>query len=67
MDLQPTLRNDLVCLEPLHRDDFERLYAVAKDANIWTQHPTPTRYQRPVFENYFAGAIGSGGACRYRP
>ncbi len=64
MDLQPTLRNDLVLLQPLCGDDFELLYALAQDPNIWTQHPTPTRYQRPVFENYFAGAIGSGGALR---
>lgn len=62
MNLQPTLRNDSVSLSPLGTMDFERLYAVACDPRIWEQHPTPTRYQRPVFENYFAGAVASGGA-----
>ncbi|MGD9584390.1 MAG: GNAT family N-acetyltransferase [Lysobacterales bacterium] len=64
MDLQPTLRNERVLLQPLRCDDFEPLYALARDPNIWTQHPTPTRYQRPVFENYFAGAMASAGALR---
>jgi N-acetyltransferase len=62
MDLQPLLHNDRVTLQPLQPDDFERLYAVAADPQIWIQHPTPTRYQRAVFENYFAGAVASGGA-----
>ena len=64
MNLQPVLSNDKVCLRPLGAEDFERLYAVACDPRIWEQHPTPTRWQRPVFENYFAGAIESGGALR---
>lgn len=62
MDLQPTLHNDRVTLQPVDSADFERLYAVAADPLIWEQHPTPTRYQRGVFETYFAGAIESKGA-----
>lgn len=62
MNLQPHLHNATVTLRPVRATDFEDLYAIASDPQIWTQHPTPTRYQRAVFENYFAGALESGGA-----
>lgn len=62
MNLQPILSNDKVSLRPVQPDDFERLYAVASDPRIWEQHPTPTRHQRGVFQNYFAGALASRGA-----
>jgi len=62
MNLQPLLHNAMVTLRPVQPADFEDLYAIASDAQIWAQHPTPTRYQRPVFENYFAGALASKGA-----
>jgi RimJ/RimL family protein N-acetyltransferase len=63
-ELQPRLQNDLIRLEPLVPGDFEALYAVASDRLIWEQHPNPNRYQRAAFENYFKGAIESGGAFR---
>jgi RimJ/RimL family protein N-acetyltransferase len=62
-NLQPIhLHNDLVQLTPLTADDFEELFAVASDPLIWEQHPNPDRYQRPVFLNYFDGAMASKGA-----
>jgi RimJ/RimL family protein N-acetyltransferase len=61
-ELQPHMQNDLIRLEPLEAGDFERLYAVASDPLIWEQHPSKDRYQRPVFENFFKGAMESGGA-----
>lgn len=61
-DLQPTLEGEKILLTPLKPDDFEALYAVASDPLIWEQHPEPTRYQRRVFDGFFAGAIASGGA-----
>jgi len=61
-DLQPALEGETLLLTPLKPDDFEELYAVASDPLIWEQHPEPTRYQRRVFEGFFAGAIASGGA-----
>jgi RimJ/RimL family protein N-acetyltransferase len=63
-ELQPRLQNDLIKLEPLEAGDFERLYAVAADPLIWEQHPSSDRYQRPVFENFFKGAMESRGAFR---
>ncbi len=61
-NLQPTLQNSFVKIEPLTQDDFETLFAVANDPFIWEQHPNKNRYQRAEFENYFKGAIESGGA-----
>lgn len=62
-NLQPHhLKNELISLQPLKSSDFEALFAVASDPEIWTQHPNKTRYQRDQFENYFKGAIDSGGA-----
>lgn len=62
VDLQPTLVGESLLLRPLEPADFEPLYAVASDPLIWEQHPEPTRYQRAVFEGFFAGALASRGA-----
>jgi RimJ/RimL family protein N-acetyltransferase len=63
-ELQPSIQNDVIKIEPLGPNDFEILYAVAADPLIWEQHPNQDRYQRPVFEGFFKGAIASGGAFR---
>ena len=61
-DLQPTLTGSLVQLRPLQADDFSELYRVASDPLIWEQHPDGNRYQKAVFEDFFRGALDSGGA-----
>ena len=61
-DLQPKLENAWIRLRPLRAEDFEPLFAVASDPLLWEQHPSRDRYQREVFENYFKGAMESGGA-----
>lgn len=61
-DLQPTLKNEFVRIQPLKETDFEALYAVASDPLIWEQHPNKDRYKREVFENFFKGAMESRGA-----
>ena len=61
--LQPTnLKNQLIKLVPLEETDFEELYFIASDELLWEQHPNKLRYQKPVFQNYFEGAIESKGA-----
>ncbi len=62
IDFQPTLQNELVTAVPLTLPDFEVLYAAASDPLIWEQHPNTNRYKREEFENYFKGAMESGGA-----
>lgn len=60
--VQTILENENVKLIPLLEDDFERLYEVASDPEIWEQHPNKDRYQRDVFRNFFQGALESKGA-----
>jgi RimJ/RimL family protein N-acetyltransferase len=62
-DLQAgTLANELVRLEPIKKDDFERLFVLASDPLIWEVHPSKDRYKKEVFREYFDGAVASGGA-----
>ena len=56
----------MVIAQPLRETDFERLYNAASDPMIWEQHPNKKRYQQKEFENYFKGAIASGGAFLVR-
>jgi len=60
--LQPILKGELLELRPLHTQDFDALYAVAKDPLIWEQHPANDRYKEEVFREFFRGALESGGA-----
>ncbi len=62
--IQPVLENDKVLLIPLKEEDFEELYKVASDAEIWKQHPNKDRYQREVFLIFFNGALQSKGAFK---
>ena len=60
--VQPTLENENVTLNPLQQSDFERLFEVASDPEVWAMHPNKERYKREVFENFFTGAMESNGA-----
>lgn len=62
MNLQPVLKDENVVLKPLSIDDFEKLYQVARDPEVWAMHPNKERYKRPVFQNFFEGALASKGA-----
>jgi RimJ/RimL family protein N-acetyltransferase len=59
--IQPQLENDLAKLIPLKETDFEELYKVASDPKVWEQHPNKNRYEREAFQNFFEGAMESGG------
>jgi RimJ/RimL family protein N-acetyltransferase len=61
-ELQPTLTGALLALRPLSPADFDALYAVASDPLIWEQHPARDRHEAPVFRQFFAEALASGGA-----
>lgn len=60
LDLQPTLRGELLELRPIRPEDFDELFRVASDPLIWEQHPESDRYKEPVFRRFFDGAL----ACR---
>ncbi len=58
LNLRPEkLENELVTIVPLEISDFERLFQVASDPQIWEQHPTKERYKAEVFKLFFDGAI----------
>lgn len=61
-DKQPCLEGARVRLRPLDRADFDALYAVASDPQLWAQHPASDRYQEPVFRRLFDESVASGGA-----
>lgn len=56
------LQNDTVVLKPIEEYDFEALFSVASNPEIWEQHPEPDRYKREVFQIYFNSAIKSRSA-----
>ena len=66
MILQPQLSNSVVSIQPLKVSDFDALFALASDPQVWAQHPNPERYKQEVFEVYFQGAMDSGGAFLVR-
>ena len=62
MNRQPTLHGTLIDLRPLAEADWDGLFAVASDKELWAQHPMHTRWQEPVFRAFFADALANGGA-----
>jgi len=62
LNLQPTLKGEILELRPLRPEDFDDLYAVAADPLIWEQHPANDRWQEEVFRAFFRDALKSGGA-----
>lgn len=62
MDRQPVLEGERLLLRPLQQGDWDALFAVASDPEIWAIHPQPNRWQEPVFREFFAAALERGGA-----
>ncbi|PKB14568.1 RimJ/RimL family protein N-acetyltransferase [Novosphingobium kunmingense] len=62
MDRQPVLEGERLVLRPLRGEDWDALYAVARDPEIWAIHPQPNRWQEPVFRQFVADALAGGGA-----
>lgn len=61
-DAQPHLADAQVRLRPMTEADFDALFAVACDPEIWAIHPAHDRWQEPVFRRFAADALASGGA-----
>lgn len=64
IDIQPVLENDKVVLYPLSQDDFEDVYSVASDPDVWRRHPNKDRWRKEVFQTFFEGAMQSKGAFK---
>lgn len=56
------LQFDKILLKPLTKEDFEILYEVASDPEVWAMHPNKDRYKREVFKTFFEGAIETEAA-----
>lgn len=59
--MQPTLVGNLLTLSPVRAEDHDALFQVAKDPEIWTQHPAWDRYKPDVFRNFFIQGVESEG------
>ena len=60
--MQPELSDDAVALRPMLASDFDALFAVASDPEIWAIHPAHDRWQEPVFRAFFDEGLASGGS-----
>lgn len=58
------METEKTILYPLQEKDFELLYAVASDPEIWKQHPNKDRWKKEVFKTFFDGAMQSKGAFK---
>ena len=62
MDRQPVLEGERLVLRPLTEADWDALYGVASDRELWAVHPSHDRWQEPVFRAFFEDALAHGGA-----
>ena len=62
--IQTILENEKVILYPLNENNFHALYNVARDPEIWKQHPNKNRWKKEVFQSFFEGALQSKGAFK---
>jgi len=51
-----------VLLRPLAPSDWNALYTVAADPEIWAMHPMKDRWREDIFREFFDDAIAQGGA-----
>ncbi|WP_347340476.1 GNAT family N-acetyltransferase [Pseudomonas sp. TH43] len=58
-DCQPVLCGPTLRIRPLTASDVEGMFSAASDPEIWIDHPARDRYQRPVFESYFAARLAT--------
>ena len=62
MDRQPVLEGERLILRPLVPADWDALFAVASDRQLWALHPMHDRWHEPVFRAFFDDALAKGGA-----
>ena len=62
LDRQPHLVGELIELRPLRAEDWEDLFSVASDPQIWEVHPAHDRYKEERFREFFRDGLESGGA-----
>lgn len=61
---QPELQGELVRIAPATEADFEALFALASDPDIWAMHPQRNRHQREIFRAFFDSAQNDRGGVK---
>ena len=61
-NLQPTLVGRTLTMRPMVPADWQPLFAVAADPEIWAAHPAHDRWQEPVFRQFFEDGLASRGS-----
>jgi len=56
---EPMVGTSLI-IRPIEDPDFEALFMVASDKEIWSQHPAWDRFKKAVFQEFFDSAVQSG-------
>jgi len=59
---QPTLIGELVSLRPICESDWEGMFEVASNPEVWAGHVKRDRYKEDIFRPYFESAISSQSA-----
>lgn len=62
VDRQPRLEGERLVLRPLRAEDWDALWAIAADRELWAVHPAHDRWQEPVFRTFFEDALAKAGA-----
>ncbi len=62
MDRQPVLTGERLEMRPLVESDWDALFAIAANPDLWAMHPLNTRWQEPVFRAFFDDALANKGA-----
>jgi RimJ/RimL family protein N-acetyltransferase len=57
------LQTEHFSFEPLTANDFDALYAVARDPLLWEQHPEADRWKRSKFQRFFQSGIANDLGC----
>ena len=57
MNFKTEFENDYLRLFQADNSDFEKLYFIAKDPNIWKQHPEIDRWKREKFSIFFKNGL----------
>jgi RimJ/RimL family protein N-acetyltransferase len=59
-EYQPNLSGELLDMRPLAAADWDPLFAIASDPEIWELHPRKDRHLQSVFRPYFNESLAAG-------
>ena len=57
MNFRKNFENDQLYLIQAKRGDFDNLYSIASDEEIWEQHPENDRWKKNEFSIFFDNGI----------